>query len=344
MSIYLVDPITDDRWNELVAQHPKASAFHERGWIKALQLTYGYQPFALTHAAPSEKMHDGLVMCQVSSYMTGTRAVSLPFADHCEPLVNTQDEFVEFSAWLRQERDRKQWKYVEFRPLRRPESTNAEVWPTHTYCFHELDLRPELEDIFSSTHRNSIQRKVQRAEREGLSFEVGRSPELLNDFYKLLLITRKRLRTLPQPRSWFHNLSQCMGEQLEIWVARKNHIPVAAILTLRHQQSVMYKYGCSNERSHNLGGMPFLFWKLIERSKTSGAEMIDFGRSDIENKGLITFKNRFGTRKRPLTYYRYSATNDVGSLQQNPLVRQIIPLLPNAVCGLASRVLYRHMG
>ena len=34
-------------------------------------------------------------------------------------------------------------------------------------------------------HRNCIQRKIRRADREGLSYEVGRSSELLDAFYEL---------------------------------------------------------------------------------------------------------------------------------------------------------------
>src|SRR5713101_9298121 len=62
----------------------------------------------------------------------------------------------------------------------------------------------------------------------------------------------------------FRNLVECMGDKIPIRLARKNGAPIAAMLTLRHRSSVVYKYGCSDERSHNLAGMPFLFWRLIE--------------------------------------------------------------------------------
>jgi len=48
--------------------------------------------------------------------------------------------------------------------------------------------------------------------------------------------------------------------------------------------------------------MPFLFWRLIEESKASGAERINFGRSDLDNDGLITFKDRVGARRKLLSY------------------------------------------
>jgi Acetyltransferase (GNAT) domain len=345
MNVHVADPLTDNRWDELVARHPKASAFHTKGWLKALHLTYGYKPFVVTSAAPNEDMNDGLVFCRVHSWVTGTRAVSLPFADHCEPLVDESKTMVDFLEWLQAERLREEWKYLEFRPLSpfgplkpRPQSSSL-------YCCHELDITPCLEDIFHQMHRDCIRRKIRRAEKEHLSYEVGRTPELLEEFYQLLLISRKRLGILPQPQSWFRNLLQCMGDDLHIRVVRKEGIPIAAMLTLNHDRCVVYKYGCSNARFHKSGGIPFLFWKLIEESKAWGAEKIDFGRTDSWNDGLIRFKDRFGTRKHALTYYRYpSDTKGPVESRTRRSARQFISIMPDSISGMLGRILYRHVG
>jgi CelD/BcsL family acetyltransferase involved in cellulose biosynthesis len=344
VNTYIVDPLVDERWDELVAQHPKASVFHQRGWLRALQLTYGYEPFVLTSAGPGEAMKEGVVFCRVSSWITGSRAVSLPFADHCEPLFRSTAELIGVLGWLQAARQHRRWKYVEFRPLWPFEQVNPELQPSHSYCFHDLDLEPTLEQLFNKMHRSSIQRKIRRAAREGLSYEVGRSPELLDAFYGLLLITRKRLRILPQPRSWFRNLLDSMGDNVQIRVARKNNRPIASVLTLRHKQSVVYKYGCSNERFHNLGGIPFLFWKMIEESKAEGAKTIDFGRSDLGNQGLITFKRRFNTREHVLTYYRSRDSKKPVAENWGETARQPLSILPDAICCAAGRMLYRHLG
>jgi len=137
-----------------------------------------------------------------------------------------------------------------------------------------------------------------------------------------------------------------MGDKLQIRLARKNGVPIAAMLTLQHRSSVIYKYGCSDERFHNLGGMPLLFWRLVEESKASGAEQIDCGRSDLNNDGLIVFKDRLGTRRKLLTYYRYTRIEGRGmaTLRDSQTVRQLFSFLPDAISAAAGRVLYRHMG
>jgi hypothetical protein len=139
-----------------------------------------------------------------------------------------------------------------------------------------------------------------------------------------------------------------MGEKLQISLTRKNGSPIAAILTLQHRSSVVYKYGCSDEKFHNIGGMPFLFWRLIEQSKALGAERIDFGRTDLDNQGLIIFKDRLGSTRKLLTYYRYGKSAregvPVSSLRDSRAVQRLVSLLPAVISSAASRVLYRHIG
>lgn len=344
----LIDPLTDPRWDDLVARHPNASAFHRRGWLEALQQTYGYRPFVLTSASAGEALTDGIVVCRITSWLTGTRLVSLPFADHCEPLVGHSGERRLLFARLVEECTQQHCKYLEFRPLSESPDLGNDFQPSESFCFHELDLRPSLEQLFKGLHKDSIQRKIRRAEKEQVSYEAGRSDELIETFYRLLLITRRRHHLPPQPIGWFKNLARYMGEALHIRLARKNGAPIAALLTLRHGAKMIYKYGCSDGAFHSLGGMPFLFWKLIEEGKATGAESLDFGRSESGNEGLIAFKDKFGTTKRTLTYYRYPRTTKqkqtASSWGDSPMAGKIFSILPDGILSAAGKILYRHIG
>lgn len=159
-------------------------------------------------------------------------------------------------------------------------------------------------------------------------------------------MTRRRQLLLPQPRAWFENLVKCMGEKLQISIARKSGTTIAAMITLRQGDSVVYKYGCSDGRFHNIGGMPFLFWKLIEESKRTGAAQIDLGRCDLDNEGLAVFKDRLGARKTELTYYRYTNSEAAATLTpgNSHRLRGLSAVLPDSVLTAAGRLLYRHLG
>jgi CelD/BcsL family acetyltransferase involved in cellulose biosynthesis len=347
MHLYTLDPMLDSRWDDLVASHPGASVFHHKGWLKALAMTYGYRPIVLTSAPVGQPLSDGVVFCEVKSWITGSRLVSLPFADHCEPLLNESGSAFVFTEWMRSECGKHDWKYIELRPLASEIASDSPFVGSQSFWLHTLSLAPSLEQILRSLHKNCIQRRIRRAERDQLSYERGCSESLVNDFYRLLTITRRRHQLPPQPRIWFQNLVACMSPDVEIRLIRKDTIPVAAILTLRHGRTVVYKYGCSDERLHHLAGMPFLFWKLIEESKAAGAVQIDFGRTDLDNYGLIEFKDRLGTTRGRLTYFRYpeKSTSGKGVVASHlPATRLLFSVLPDAISSRVGQLLYRHIG
>src|SRR5262245_8974230 len=95
------DPLSDPRWNDLLAWHPTASAFHTPAWLWALRRSYGYQPVAYTTSAPGVPLGDGMVFCRVESWLTGRRLVSLPFSDHCTPLVERPAPLAQLGVFLR---------------------------------------------------------------------------------------------------------------------------------------------------------------------------------------------------------------------------------------------------
>jgi hypothetical protein len=341
--MYLIDPLKDSRWSRLVEQHPAACSFHTVGWLRALADTYGYSPVAITSSSPdSEHLSDGLPFCHVKSIFTGNRVVSLPFSDHCDPIGCTTH--FEFATEHLRSRDE---KFVEFRPLSQVPQSTGPAQASSTFWRHWLDLSPSIEKIFSGLHKDSVQRKIRRAEREGLRYEESRSAEILSKFYGLLLRTRRRHGIPPQPIQWFRNLLECMGECITVRMALKDSVPVASILSLKHRNSVIYKYGCSDDRYHAMGGMPFLFWRLIEDAKSQGIPVLDFGRSDLDNAGLIRFKDQWGTQKAGLTYYRLPLAEPrrAGKLTfARATAKQIIAHLPDSMLQITGKLLYRHIG
>ncbi|MCI0421734.1 MAG: GNAT family N-acetyltransferase, partial [Acidobacteria bacterium] len=214
------------------------------------------------------------------------------------------------------------------------------------YVFHRLDLRPREEEIFRRFHKSCIQRKIRRAQREGLAHEEGRSEAIVGKFYHLLQLTRRRHVLPPQPLAWFRNLIDCIGERLTVHIASKDGQPLAGILTLSFKTAIVYKYGCSNDRYHNLGGMPFLLWKAIQEAKRQGLEEFDLGRSEADNSGLITFKDHLGASKSTLTYYRYPAS--AAGLPVNgwklQAAQRVFVHMPDPVLAIVGKLLYRHIG
>ena len=346
VSVYTFDPLQDPRWEEFCQRAAGASIFHTRGWLTTLQRTYGYQPVVFTTSAPGGALDNGVVFCRVSSWLTGRRMISLPFADHCEPLVACPEAQQEISAALQKTLRADRLKHIELRPLSAGVLSEFPFRQDKTFYFHWLSLRPSLEDIFRRFHKDSIQRRVRKAERVGLVYEQGRSAALLQKFYRMIAITRRRHHLPPQPIEWFRNLIACVGEKLTIHVASHRQQPVAGILTLHYRDTVVYKYGGSDAQHHNLGGMPLLLWKAIEAARRDGAQHFDFGRSDKDNEGLVRFKDQWGSTRTVLTYGKLSNAPERAT-RSSPFAdaaQRLFFYMPDFLSAAAGRLLYRHIG
>jgi CelD/BcsL family acetyltransferase involved in cellulose biosynthesis len=346
MTVYQLNPLQDPRWAELVQRHPRASVFHACAWLDALQRTYGYTPVAFTTSAPNAELRNGVVFCEVRSWLTGRRLVSLPFSDHCDPLVEDPDQLATICPHLERERQKNGWQYIELRPRwATPPEIGFSTWKQ--FCFHLLDLHPDVDALFRTFHRDSIQRKIRRAERECLAYEVGRSEELLRAFYHLLVLTRRRHQLPPQPFAWFCNLAACLGPSMNIRIASRSGQPIAGMVTLSHRDTMVYKYGASDAAFHRLGGMHLLFWKAIQEARAQRCRALDLGRSDLDNEGLLTFKDRWGAARSPVTYWRNPAPYPASSPWRGYLTdraKQVLGRAPDGFRVAAGRLLYKHVG
>jgi hypothetical protein len=344
MQVYEVDPLSDRRWDALVESDPGSSIFHSRPWLQALKSTYNYTPAAFTTSPADGMLANALVFCRVDSWLTGSRLVSVPFADHCELLSTSLEESEELVLHARQPHARN-GKPIELRPLTYKPADHQGFSPSAIYRMHSLALDRSKAELFRGFHKTSLQQRIRRAEREGLECEEGNSEGLLAKFYTLLLSTRRRHGIPPQPLSWFQNLIRLFGDKVKIRVASKDGLPIASILTLSHKQSLVYKYGCSDARFHPLGGIALLLWQAIQEAVDHGKQHLDMGRSSCDNEGLISFKERFGAVGASLVYWSYpGAKRQAADLGGHRVMRSLAQVSPDFALKMAGSLLYRHIG
>jgi CelD/BcsL family acetyltransferase involved in cellulose biosynthesis len=345
MRIRVIDPVTDQRWRDLLQRHPAASIFHSPEWLQALSRTYGYEPIAYVRVGASQEFLGGIPFCNISSLLTGRRVVSLPFSDHCEPLTANAKDLNELLSVIQEDVLRRRLKYVEIRPLINDDSRLAGgLGRSNIAVVHRVDLSGGRDQILNGFHKSSVLRKIKR-EQVPLRYEEGRSDDLLAAFYKLLILTRRRHQIPPQPFAWFRNLRDCLRDKLSVRVLFKDDRPAASTISLTFKNVVTYKYSCSDPEFNALAGTVHLIWRTIQDALEQGVTELDLGRSDIDNPGLITFKDHWGAVRSPLTYYRFPAGPE--RVQQSALssaFRQLITKVPDSMFTAMGGLFYRHVG
>jgi CelD/BcsL family acetyltransferase involved in cellulose biosynthesis len=336
----VLDPLTDARWRDLVSRHPRASAFHTPEWLEALRDTYGFVP--LVYARDGADLSDAVLFCGVASWLTGRRLVSLPFSDHCDPLVDSADGLRELLGDVSRDARRAGWRYVQIRPRGAPVIADGFERDEANYLY-TIDLARDSDAIFGAIKKNN-RYDIRRAERTALRPVVGRDPKFVRAYFRLHALTRSTQGVPPQPYAWFENLARCLGDMLDIHLLLDGDMPIAGLVTIQFRDQLMLKYSASDPVRDRLGMGKSLVWRSIRLAKERGATTLDWGRCDPGNTGLAEFKERFGAVRSDLLYSR---SPGVRPRRQRSWVgtaaRSVVPRLPVRVLTAAGRLAYRHV-
>lgn len=347
-TIYSVDPCEDPRWLDLIWKHPAATAFHHPGWLAALRAMYNYPVMAFTTTPPSQPLTNGLPFCLVTTLLTNSRLISLPFTDHLSPLESSVEESMTLLKSCERMAGVRGCRYVELRPASpSPFMEDLAFKPSRREVLHRIDLRPSIEELHKALNYATIRRKINRAGNEGLRFETGTSDELLDDFYGLMVRTRRRHGVPPQPRAWFRTVLSHLPDVARLRLAYAGRTPIAAMFTLEHGSSFIYKYAASDPERSQTGAAVLLVWQAIQYAKQAGYRWFDMGRTDAAHTGLATYKERWGAQPSPLIYYSCPPPEGGESSVSKAIARLSMPIvrrMPTSLFVLMGRVLYRHVG
>jgi CelD/BcsL family acetyltransferase involved in cellulose biosynthesis len=334
----------DAAWREYVESLPDALPFHHPRWIAVLTATYGLKARAVVVRDEGGTIVAGLPVVMVKTPLRGARLVSLPFTDYCPPLVAPGVDASVILPPLQAECRRVDARRAEVR---------AEIEGSVPFLAagyrHVVDLRRGYDAVAAGFHASQVRRNIKRAHASGLVLRHSdRRDDLVDEFYRLHVKTRRRLGVPVQPRRFFRHIREhLMGEHGSITLATLNSRPVAAALFLRQASTVVYKYGASDAESWPARPNHAIFEHAIRSACDEGYAWFDFGRTDADAEGLRAFKRGWGAHETPLVY---SAVGDVRPVTLAPpapsiaggVLRAVISRSPEWVCRVTGEVFYRY--
>jgi CelD/BcsL family acetyltransferase involved in cellulose biosynthesis len=298
--------LDDPRWLRFLDGRPEALPFHRPAWLRILRECYGFTPFVLALESIDGELAAALPMLEVRDPFRGRRWIGLPFTDRCPPLVASPEAERALGRELTMAAAEHGVGRVEVRSrLAAPGLAAGAVAVQHL-----LDLTAgadALERGFSSAAR----RNTRKARRSGLEVRPAECEEdIAGAFYGLHVRTRRRLGVPVQPRRFFRllwrlGLDRGLGHGLLVFADAK---PVAGAIFLLGGETLVYKYGASDERAWPLRPNNLLFAEAIRRGCELGLKSFDFGRSNLRDAGLRRFKASWGARESPLVYTRAHET------------------------------------
>ncbi|MDX1521990.1 MAG: hypothetical protein R3264_10215, partial [Anaerolineae bacterium] len=200
MNPKLIEPQTDPLWQKLVEQQP-SDVFHSPAWLRVLAETYPIKIRACVLLDKAEEPVGGIPFGQISDDK-GSRLVTLPFSDYCDPVAGSDEQWQALATRLLAETPAFTIRCLHNRlPLADQRFTvvNKAKW-------HGLDFQDDLDTLWAGIH-SSARRAIKKARREAVTVQAARSKKELRQFFELHLGVRKnKYRLLAQPYRFFENI------------------------------------------------------------------------------------------------------------------------------------------
>ena len=334
--------LADPRWREFAAARPEATAFHHPAWARLLARCYKFRAFAVALTDAAGAIRAGVPMIEVRHLHSTPKWVSLPFTDHCPPLVRAGEDAGQLVAALRRASRAAGVRRVE---LRAPVDGAPTAGPPALR--HVLALEGGPDAVYAGFHRSQVHRNIRRAEREGLTVrQADKESDVAGVFYELHLRTRRRQGVPVQPRRFFRLLwdgviRTGLGSVL---IAEVGGRPVASAVFLSWNGTVIYKFGASDAGAWSLRPNHLLFWHAIRAACEQGYRWFDFGRTDAGHDSLAAFKQSWGAGEEPLVYSMLGGMGRTspGSGRLGQVLESAIKNGPPLLCQVTGELLYRY--
>lgn len=339
----IINPGDIENWNELLLPVCASTIFHTSNWSKVLQESYDYKPLYLSSIV-SDRLEALVPLMEVNSFLTGKRGVSLPFSDFVQPIYNDKNSLNNIFITLKKIGEYRNWNYMELRGC----GDLIANRPSEIYVNHTIDLSQNIYNLFNRLSRSTKQ-FIEKARQNNVEIFFGSSRDTLMNFYELNCRTRKAHGLPPQPLGFFERVFENIIEKKLGVIAFSKYRKrfVSSIICFFFNNNVILKY-MGWDRNYKLSrANDLLIWHLIEYFSVNGFRNLSFGRTGLEDSGVIYFKNRWGAEQTYSAYMRYDFAKKAFVKNQFKVSKFQHYLFKSSPLGLLKfygDILYRHVG
>lgn len=350
--VKIIEPNSDRRWDDFVLNQKHGSLYHTSLWMDLVHRTYGYTPHYSTLEDSARSIKAAIPFFLVKRMFSGKKLVCLPFADYAGPLfLNNEDLEILLSSVLEQMQKDKV-RDVEINTI--GDTTLLERYLCKKRIVsktHILPIATTLHEIRKGFHKSTVERGIKKAMKSNV--EIIRSSRIteMRLMYDLYVTSRRNHGLPPQPFKFFKNMLSLFEpkKMVSVLLAFYGKKPIAGILLMNYKNVVYYMYGGSERGYLSQRPNHLLLWKAIETAHKEGFKFFDFGRTSLNNLGLMEFKKRWGAVEHDLISYanhdligmRKSIWTNTHS-KRNEAIRSINRKLPKFVLRSFGSLFYRY--
>ena len=213
--------------------HPLGWITHSSGWKKVLEVSFAHMSgfyLALTDHTGT-RIKAGLPLFKVENWLTGKSLISTPFATLSDPLVSSCEDMEKLTNAAIQLAYELGASPIEIRTFASSSLIRDKRFSRHNnYKTHSLQLDSNPTQLMASFHRSCVRQKIQQTIRNNVCLKLGENETDLQQFYKLYVMTRRRLGLPPQPYLFFKMIWETFypANQVMLLIAEQEGKPLPA--------------------------------------------------------------------------------------------------------------------
>jgi CelD/BcsL family acetyltransferase involved in cellulose biosynthesis len=341
----IVDPAADPLWAQLVGNR-ESSVFQSPEWARVLAGTYDFPLRARVLLGGDGVPRAGISYAEIADFLD-PRLSSLPFSDFCDPVAADTD------SWhgLVDDLLTRSWR-MDLRCMDNEiPATDDRFTVVGRAAWHGADLQREIDDIWASLH-SSARRAIRKADSVGVTVDTATTQEELSAFFQLHLRVRKhKYGLLAQPFRFFEHIWNEFIDRDRgfVLLAHLDGQVVGGILFLEWQDTLYYKFNASQLSTLPARPNDRLIWEGIQKGKSRGMRLLDFGLSDLEQDGLVRYKRKYATVEKTITRLRHTPTGapSESDREGRQMLTDLTALLvhedvPDELTARSGDLLYRY--
>ena len=343
------DPKTIPDWNQFVVSQQLGWVSHRAEWCTMLSQAF---PFLQVRYVMVRHGANGPIAAILPLFLQKThrgqrKLISLPHTTFCDPLAAEPEAMQYLVGKLPELMKQEDACTLEIRSFLASDQIESPAFrKSSDYIHHEIALDKTEDELLLSFHRTSIRKEIRRTLKSPLKIREGKTVEDLQTFFNLYKDSRKRLGLPAQPwpflRSLWLNLHPIHG--IELLLVELDGRAIGGLIVLLDRQRASAEMIAYEDETKTLSPNQLVLWSAICRAKASGRANFDFGRTPLVEHNLISVKDRWGTKTRPINHFSMPA-NTPKKLSQSRIIyeltRTILRRIPSRPYSAFSEFFYR---
>ncbi len=352
----MTDHRTDSPTTSPAGPLAEPTLFHSEPWRQAVEQAFEVKILPFTPRSEPT----GLAWYSALADIRGERIVATPFSDFCDPLIETEAGWLEFADHVRSF-----GRPVTVRPFRNPLAVRGpggghDIGDGYgdrdgfdrrrELLWHGVDLTNGADAVWDGL-KTKLRTTIRRAPKTGLRFRFSNSMDDVVAFHRMHVDLRKtKYGLLAQPLHFFEALHDRFGDDMAVLIAEEaDGTPVAAMVYFAWNGVWYYKFSASYPRRYRPNSA--MIMEACREGAERGLDLLDMGRSDLDQPGLVDFKRQFASEELELTTLHWTPPDwddpvgaEVGQLLGRVTELFTGPEVPNELTAQAGALLYRYFG